>query len=82
MNGASGRIVGVGRALGSRVVTNGDLEGALDTTDEWISTRTGIKERRFVGEDENAATLAIDASKKALVHAGSRWWHGRPRGLR
>jgi 3-oxoacyl-[acyl-carrier-protein] synthase-3 len=71
LNGASGRIVGVGRALGSRVVTNGDLEGALDTTDEWISTRTGIKERRFVGEGENAATLAIDASKRALEHAGA-----------
>jgi 3-oxoacyl-[acyl-carrier-protein] synthase-3 len=68
--GAAGRIVGVGRALGSRVVTNGDLENILDTTDEWISTRTGIKERRFVAEDENAATLAIDASKRALEHAG------------
>ena len=70
MNGANGRIVGVGRALGSRVVTNGDLAGVLDTTDEWISTRTGIKARHFVGEGENAATLAVDASKKALEHAG------------
>ncbi|HJQ29188.1 MAG TPA: 3-oxoacyl-ACP synthase, partial [Rubrobacter sp.] len=71
MNGApAGRIVGVGRALGSRVVTNADLESVLDTTDEWISTRTGIKERRFVGEGENAATLAVEASKKALEHAG------------
>ena len=39
--GADGRIVGVGRALGSRVVTNRDLESILDTSDEWISTRTG-----------------------------------------
>ena len=68
--GAAGRIVGAGRALGSRVVTNGDLESVLDTTDEWISTRTGIKERHFVGEGENAATLAVDASKRALEHAG------------
>ncbi|MBD0253812.1 MAG: ketoacyl-ACP synthase III [Rubrobacter sp.] len=68
--GAAGRIVGAGRALGSRVVTNGDLEGVLDTTDEWISSRTGIKERHFVGEDENAATLAVEASKRALEHAG------------
>ncbi len=68
--GAVGKIVGVGRALGSRVVTNADLEGALDTTDEWISSRTGIKERRFVGEDENCATLAVEASKRALEHAG------------
>jgi 3-oxoacyl-[acyl-carrier-protein] synthase-3 len=65
-----GRIVGVGRALGSRIVTNRDLERTLDTTDEWIATRTGIRERRFVGEDEDCATLAIEASKKALEHAG------------
>jgi 3-oxoacyl-[acyl-carrier-protein] synthase-3 len=65
-----GKIVGVGRALGGRVVTNRDLERALDTTDEWISTRTGIRERRFVGEGEDCATLAIQASKKALEHAG------------
>ena len=71
MNGGPvGKIVGVGRALGSRVVTNGDLEGVLDTTDDWISSRTGIKERRFVGEGESCATLAIEASKKALDHAG------------
>ena len=71
MNGiASGRIVGVGRALGSRVVTNSDLEDVLDTTDEWISTRTGIKARHFVAEGENAATLAVEASRKALEHAG------------
>jgi 3-oxoacyl-[acyl-carrier-protein] synthase-3 len=65
-----GRIVGVGRALGSRVVTNRDLEAALDTTDEWIVTRTGIRERYFVGEDEDCSTLAIEASRKALDHAG------------
>ena len=71
MNGRPvGRIVGVGRALGSRVVTNRDLEAALDTTDEWIVTRTGIRERYFVGEDEDCSTLAIEASRKALDHAG------------
>ena len=71
MNGrAGGKIVGVGRALGSRVVTNRDLEATLDTTEDWISTRTGISERRFVGEDEDCSTLAIEASKKALEHAG------------
>jgi len=66
-----GKIVGVGRALGSRVVTNKDLERTLDTTDEWIQTRTGIRERRFVGEGEDCATLSIEASKKALVHAAT-----------
>jgi 3-oxoacyl-[acyl-carrier-protein] synthase-3 len=68
--GAVGRIVGVGRALGGRVVTNSDLESVLDTTDEWISARTGIRARHFVAEGENAATLAVEASKKALEHAG------------
>lgn len=70
MNDAAGRIIGAGRALGSRVVTNGDLEGVLDTTDEWISTRTGIRERHFVAEGENTVTLAVEASKRALEHAG------------
>jgi 3-oxoacyl-[acyl-carrier-protein] synthase III len=65
-----GKIVGVGRALGSRIVTNRDLERTLDTTEEWIATRTGIRERRFVGENEDCATLAIEASKNALEHAG------------
>jgi 3-oxoacyl-[acyl-carrier-protein] synthase-3 len=64
-----GKIVGVGRSLGSRVVTNRDFEGSLDTTDEWIATRTGIRERRFVGEGEDCATLAIQASENALEHA-------------
>jgi len=68
--GAVGRIVGVGRALGGRVVTNSDLESVLDTTDEWISARTGIRARHFVAEGENAATLAVEASKRALEHAG------------
>jgi len=66
-----GKIVGVGRSLGSRVVTNRDFEDTLDTTDEWITTRTGISERRFVGEHESCATLAIEASKQALEHASA-----------
>jgi 3-oxoacyl-[acyl-carrier-protein] synthase III len=69
MDRPCGRIVGVGRALGSRVVTNRDLEATLDTTEDWISTRTGIAERRFVTEDEDCATLAIEAAKRALKHA-------------
>jgi 3-oxoacyl-[acyl-carrier-protein] synthase-3 len=68
--GAVGRIVGVGRTLGGRVVTNSDLESVLETTDEWISARTGIRARHFVAEGENAATLAVEASKRALEHAG------------
>ena len=71
MNGGPvGKIVGAGRAVGSRVVTNKDLESVLDTTDDWISTRTGIRERRFLGEDETCATLAIQAARNAVEHAG------------
>ena len=70
MNAPVGRILGVGRALGGRVVTNHDLEKTLDTSDEWVVGRTGIKERHFVAGDEDCATLAIDASKEALEHAG------------
>jgi 3-oxoacyl-[acyl-carrier-protein] synthase III len=68
--GAAGRIVGVGRALGGKVVTNSDLERVLDTTDDWISTRTGIRARHFIAEGEDAASLAVEASKRALEHAG------------
>ena len=70
MNGVVGKIVGVGRALGGRVITNDDFQKALNTDDAWIVERTGIKERRFVADDENCATLAADASNKALEHAG------------
>ena len=71
MNGSPvGKIVGVGRAVGSRVVTNEDLGRTLDTTDEWVVSRTGIRERRFVGEGEDCAKLAVEASKEALKHAG------------
>ncbi len=65
-----GKILGVGRALGGRVVTNHDLESTLDTSDEWVTARTGIKERHFIAEGEDCATLAIEASKAALEHAG------------
>jgi 3-oxoacyl-[acyl-carrier-protein] synthase-3 len=70
LSAAAGKIVGVGRALGSRVVTNRDLEKVLDTDDAWVVGRTGIKERRFVAEGEDCSTLAADASRAALMHAG------------
>ena len=68
--GDAGKIVGVGRALGGKVVTNHDLGKVLDTDDAWIMERTGIKERCFVANEEDCATLAVDASKRALSHAG------------
>lgn len=70
MSAAVGKIVGVGRSLGSRIVTNDNLAERLDTDDAWVVERTGIKERRFAAADESCATLAVDASKKALAHAG------------
>jgi 3-oxoacyl-[acyl-carrier-protein] synthase-3 len=70
LSDAAGKILGVGRALGGRVVTNQDLKEVLDTDDAWVVERTGIKERRFVAEGEDCATLAADASKAALTHAG------------
>jgi 3-oxoacyl-[acyl-carrier-protein] synthase III len=67
---AVGKIVGVGRALGGRVVTNHDLAQVLDTDDAWIVARTGIHERRFVQEGEDCVTLATEASKEALKSSG------------
>lgn len=63
------RITGWGKALPSRVVTNFDLESKLDTTDEWIRTRTGIRERRIAGEGETTSSLAAKASAQALERA-------------
>jgi 3-oxoacyl-[acyl-carrier-protein] synthase III len=67
---AVGKIVGVGRALGGRVVTNHDLAQVIDTDDAWIVARTGIRERRFVQEEEDCVTLATQASKEALERSG------------
>lgn len=63
-------IVGVGKYLPKKVLTNQDLEKMVDTSDEWIVTRTGIKERHLVSKDEAASDLAIKASKIALERAG------------
>jgi 3-oxoacyl-[acyl-carrier-protein] synthase III len=67
---AVGKIVGVGRALGGRVVTNHDLAKVVDTSDAWIVARTGIRERRFVREGEDCVTLATEASMEALERSG------------
>jgi 3-oxoacyl-[acyl-carrier-protein] synthase III len=67
---AVGKIVGTGRALGGRVVTNHDLEKVVDTDDAWVTARTGIRERRFVREGEDCVTLATEASREALQHYG------------
>jgi 3-oxoacyl-[acyl-carrier-protein] synthase III len=64
------QIVGVGSYLPERVMTNADFEAVLDTTDEWIRTRTGIRERRVVSENETTSDLAARAGRRALDVAG------------
>lgn len=63
------RIIGTGKALPEKILTNADLEKMIDTTDEWIRTRTGIVERRIAGENEATSDLAITASREALQNA-------------
>ena len=63
-------IVGTGCHLPARVLTNQDLEKMVDTSDEWITTRSGIKERRISSKDEPCSFLATQAAKKALDMAG------------
>ena len=62
-------IVGWGKYVPEKVVTNHDLAEIMDTSDEWIKSRTGISERRFAGEDESTATMSIEAAKLALDRA-------------
>jgi 3-oxoacyl-[acyl-carrier-protein] synthase-3 len=62
------RIIGTGSYLPKKIISNFDLEKTLDTTNEWITIRTGIKERRVV-TDQSTCDLAIEASKKALEMA-------------
>jgi 3-oxoacyl-[acyl-carrier-protein] synthase-3 len=64
------RITGTGSALPDRVLTNADLEKIVDTTDEWIQSRTGIRERHVVAEGETTADLAVTAALRALEAAG------------
>ncbi len=61
---------GVGAALPARLVPNGELAHAVDTSDEWIQQRTGIKQRYVAGEGETTSTLATKAADAALRHAG------------
>ncbi|MDQ1119708.1 MULTISPECIES: beta-ketoacyl-ACP synthase III [Pseudoxanthomonas] len=64
------RIAGTGSCLPDKVVTNDDLSKIVDTSDEWIRTRTGIRERRIAGEGETSASLGHLAALRALEAAG------------
>ncbi len=63
-------ITGTGKYVPEKVVTNADLQRMVETTDEWIVERTGIKERRIAGPDEATSDLAIKAGREALADAG------------
>ncbi|TRD12245.1 ketoacyl-ACP synthase III [Erythrobacter insulae] len=68
MTGA--RLLGSGSALPKRVLTNADLAAQIDTSDEWIVERTGIRQRYIAGDDETTSTLAIAAARAAIDDAG------------
>jgi 3-oxoacyl-[acyl-carrier-protein] synthase-3 len=63
-------VLGSGSAVPSRVLTNDELSQMVDTTDEWIVQRTGIRERRVTGPEETSSTLGTEAARKALAAAG------------
>lgn len=64
------RVAGTGSYLPEKVMTNDDLAKFIDTSDEWITSRTGIKERRIAAEDQATSELATEAAKPALEQAG------------
>ncbi|WP_144788447.1 beta-ketoacyl-ACP synthase III [Lysinibacillus fusiformis] len=63
-------ILGIGKYVPEKVVTNFDLEKIMDTSDEWIRTRTGIEERHFAADDQETSDLAVAAAKEAIAKAG------------
>jgi 3-oxoacyl-[acyl-carrier-protein] synthase-3 len=64
------RIAGIGSFLPEKVLTNKDLEGMMDTSDEWIRERTGIKRRHIAGEGETTGSMGLEAARRALDDAG------------
>ena len=73
------KIAGTGSYVPERKLTNADLEKIIDTTDEWITSRCGIKERRIVSEGESTSKLAHIAAEHALKGAGYHRRHNNPR---
>jgi 3-oxoacyl-[acyl-carrier-protein] synthase-3 len=64
------RIAGTGKYLPERVLTNFDLEKMVETTDEWIRTRTGIEHRHIAADNQATSDLAVEAGRAALASAG------------
>src|SRR3989440_5439358 len=63
-------ITGVGSYVPAKILTNADLEKMVETSDEWITTRTGIKERRLAAKSEFTSDLATQAALRAMQKAG------------
>lgn len=63
-------VIGMGRFVPKKVVTNFDLEKMMDTSDEWIRTRTGIEARHFAEEEQTTAEMAVTAARQAIENAG------------
>ncbi|WP_422123750.1 beta-ketoacyl-ACP synthase III [Planococcus sp. X10-3] len=63
-------ILGIGRCLPEKILTNFELEQRMDTSDEWIRTMTGIEERRIAGDDQDTSDMAREAAQKAIADAG------------
>jgi 3-oxoacyl-[acyl-carrier-protein] synthase-3 len=63
-------ITGVGAYVPERILTNAELEKMVDTSDEWITTRTGIRERRIAGADQFTSDLGAEAARRAMARAG------------
>ena len=68
--GPHSRILGTGAYAPERVLTNHDLEKLVDTSDAWITERTGIKQRHIARDDETASDMALVAARRALEIAG------------
>ena len=64
------RIAGTGSYLPEQIVTNADLEKRVDTTDEWIRTRTGIRQRHIAADGQTTGDLAFEAATRAMAAAG------------
>jgi 3-oxoacyl-[acyl-carrier-protein] synthase-3 len=75
-------ITGLGTYVPERVLTNADLAEFVDTSDEWIRTRTGIRERRISAENEVTSDVALAAARKALEDAGAASGRDRSRDRR
>ncbi len=70
MRDSYSRIIGTGAYLPAKILTNQDLEKTVDTSDEWIHARTGIRQRHIAADDEQTSDLALAASRRALAAAG------------